>query len=342
MLSYAHLSEHKSRGTQKKRFENNMTKAEPMAIDTKRIRRIVEDKEEATVGCINSHFLDSGSFTLRTKATEYAAANGVEDYAFYETEEFWKYMNDYAAFIKEHAVAIDHYANVDVIPNAELTWRNQEYLEDRHGLDPVPVVHFGSDLKWLHHYINEGYKYIALGGLVAAGGFGHRGSAKEWLDACFNIICDTKDRLPKVRVHGFGLAVGPLTIRYPWYSIDSSAWTKQGGFGQIVVPHKRKGNWVYSKPSPYAVNISNEGRKLPDHFLKMSKQERNIIKEWLKEIDMPLGKTGSDGEVLKKGVTNWHKYRRAACLLFYEKLRESIPEWPWPFKAKTKSKGFGL
>src|SRR5438552_1722463 len=119
-------------------------------------------REQMRAGNVASHFFDSGSFSLWTAAEEYAKRHNCSRWKFYDSKRHWRYVEDYAAFVKKYSLAIDLYANVDVIPNAELTWRNQQYLEQKHGLCPVPVVHYTCDLKWLQHYMDLGYELIAL------------------------------------------------------------------------------------------------------------------------------------------------------------------------------------
>jgi hypothetical protein len=62
------------------------------------------------------------------------------DFSIYDTDMFWQYVDEYAAFIKEYRDGIDFFANVDVIQDPKRTWKVQKYLENEHGLDPVPVV----------------------------------------------------------------------------------------------------------------------------------------------------------------------------------------------------------
>lgn len=171
-------------------------------------------KEDLVVGCVESHFLDSGAYTLWTRAEEWAKEKGKKETDFYETQEHWSYLDAYANFIKENQVAIDLYANVDAIGFPEITWRNQQYLEEKYGLRPVPVVHYRTDLKWLEHYLKRGYDLIGLGGLVGSTAEDH---CRGWIDSCFELVCDTPDRLPKVKIHGFGVTTYELLIRYPWY-----------------------------------------------------------------------------------------------------------------------------
>lgn len=300
----------------------------------------VRDWEAMEVGCINSHFLDSGSFSLWTKAAEYAKEHKcLNKYAYYDTPEFWAYADAYVEFVKAYSIGIDLYANIDVIPDPVLSYRNLKYLESK-GLKPVPVIHYTTDLKWLRKHIDEGYEMIGLGGLV--------GSIKEdgcigWIDRCFDTVCDNPSRLPTIKLHGFGVTSYDMMIRYPWWSVDSTSWTKAGAFGGIYVPHQRQGKWVFDE-QPYLMKVSDESpdrKKQGTHYLTMSPMEQKIIREWLEYLGVPLGKLDDKGETLEFGVITRHTERRAANLLFFEEMRKSLPDWPWPFVSKRK-KGLGL
>lgn len=193
--------------------------------------------KETEVGC-QDHFLDSGAFTLWGKAAKFAQENGCTPWDYYFNKEkgaftrrFTKYLDAYAEFIYENKIAIDLYANVDVIPNADLTWMSQQYLENTHGLTPVPVVHYKTPLKWLQHYIDRGYEIVGLGGLV---GSTSQEQCQQWIDKCFDLVCSTPKRLPKVKIHGFGLTSIYLMARYPWYCMtkeDHEVLTKEGWKG---------------------------------------------------------------------------------------------------------------
>lgn len=294
-------------------------------------RKLKKKSKKLAIGQVESHFLDSGAFTLWTKAAKYAKENRCSQWDYYDTDEFYQYMDDYAKFVKKYQIAIDLYANVDAVGNAEITYRNQKYLEKKHNLSPVPVVHYKTDLKWLKKYMDEGYELIGLGGLV---GSMNQDGCQYWIDRAFDLVCDQPSRLPKVKLHGFGVTSYELLLRYPWWSVDSSTWTKVGAFGGILVPHKRRGKFVFTE-QPYVIKVSQESPTAKEqgrHYLTMSPTEQRIIREWLDEIRVPLGKMGDDGEKVEEGVMTDHSYRRAACLLFFEKMRESLPEYPWPFR----------
>jgi hypothetical protein len=317
-----------------------MTRKKPIADSA------VAPENQKWIGKIESHFLDSGAFTLKTRAAQHAKETGQTYSSFFDSKEHWEYLNNYATFIKENQIAIDLYANVDVMPDFEgkphpkLTYRNQKYLETEHDLTPVPVVHFGTDLKWLRKYMEEGYEMIGLGGLV---GNTAQDNCRQWIDRCFDLVCDGSSRLPKVKVHGFGVTVYDLLIRYPWYSVDSTSWTKVGAFGGILIPHKRRGKFIFDE-QPYLMKVSMNSpdrKMLGRHFLSMSKSEQDITKEWLEFIQLPLGKFDKDGEITEVGVITHHAERRAANLHFFEQMCKSLPQYPWAFTSKRR-KGFGL
>lgn len=295
---------------------------------------------ELPVGCVKSHFLDSGAFSQWAASKAYGEKHGCDRFEYFDTEEFWNYIRAYAEFIIKHKVAIDLYANLDVIGHPKLTFRNQKFLEDCYNLNPVPVVHYRSknSLDWLRFYIKRGHKMIGLGGMV---GSSDQLYCRTWIDQVFEIVCNTPDGLPKVRIHGFGITTHQLLVKYPWWSVDSAAWTKVASFGGIIVPRTKNGEWNFLKP-PYIIKVSEDSpdRKRHDkHMLTFSPMKKDRIKAWLKEIGVPMGEQDHYGDVIKWGVTTHHTYRKIANLLFYERMRKFLPKYPWPFHS-TRIKGF--
>lgn len=339
----------------------------------------IEELEAMEVGVVASHFLDSGAFTQWTLAQQWSKEHDGDRWGYYETQEHFDYLDSYAEFIKKYIIGIDLYANVDVIPTKgkfmpggvspdeeieraeRLSWRNLRYFEKKHGLHPVPVVHYrAKEEKWLRRHIEAGYEIIGLGGLV---GSTMKGEAQGWLDRCFNIVCDNPKRLPCAKMHGFGVTNYDLLLRYPWWSVDSTSWTKCGAYGAIAVPHKRNGQFSF-KERPYVIKVSKEpskrkgGKGAPketgfevggesirevddvQHYDKLTDGAQAVVLEWLDLIGIPLGVI-EDGEIKSFGVSTRHTERRAANILFFERMRESLPEYPWPFTAVTHP-GFGL
>lgn len=332
-------------------------------IEPFKSKRILE-LEALEVGCVKSHFLDSGAFSLWGEARKYAQETGRPSRDYFYSDGFWDYMDDYAKFVKENRVAIDHYANVDVIRDPELTWRNQRYLEDEHGLDPVPAFHYPNDLKWFRKYVDLGYEYIGLGGLIGKLG---ESSCLRWLDSCFNYICSGQDRTPSVKIHGFAVTSFQAMISYPWYSVDSATWVRAGAYGMVLIPRTRGGEFVFNT-APMTVNMSCEtptGKKWQEkkenpkvgiiheqngkvidgyHYLGLPPTVKRMVDDWMEYIDIPLGKIDRNGEVLEVGVLTRHLERRAANVFYFHHLQQHLPEWPWPFipKGRRREEGFGF
>jgi len=175
-------------------------------------------------------FLDSGAYSAKTQGIEIN-------------------LDEYIAFIKKYKKYINIYANLDVIGDAEATWKNQKKME-KAGLHPLPCYHYGEDVKYLKRYIKE-YDYMALGGLVG----GSSAKLGPWFDRIFqNYICNEKG-YPKIKVHGFGMTSLKFMLRYPWYSVDSTSWVTTGRMGGLLVPKKVNGKYDYSK-NPWKIAIS--------------------------------------------------------------------------------------
>jgi len=217
-----------------------------------------------------SLFLDSGAFTMRQLSQRYAQEHNCDWRKFYDTAEFWTYCDEYVEFVKTHQQGLDLYATIDAIPDPDLSWRNQQYLESK-GIHPVPVVHLGTDMKWIRHYMERDYEVLGLGGMVAVNRGGTGRGVRNWLDKVFTTICDPCSGFPRIKTHGFGL-MGPLVFRYPFYSVDSTTWVTSGSYGRLLVPKRRqrvKGGqrvFVYDE-SPISIGISSSA------FIEMEKDK---------------------------------------------------------------------
>lgn len=312
-----------------------------------------------------SLFFDSGSFTLWTQAENYAKQNNCGEWEFYETEEFHDYMDRYADFIKTHWHAIDVCANLDVLPfrgtkrppkgkdSFSLSYKHLKELESR-GVTPLPVVHYTADLKWLRRYMEEGYPYIGIGGLV---GQYKKNQCKAWVDRCFDTVCQGTGR-PLVKLHGFGLTKNEPLLRYPWFSVDSTTWVKNASFGSLIVPRKRRGEFIFTPADlervglptdtwfkdciPWLIIMSkeSEARKIhgAKHYDVLRKGERDIIREWIDKIGVPLG----DVEKTVLGLRNTMQIRARGNLHYYKHFVDALPLFDETTWKTAKQEGFGL
>lgn len=131
-------------------------------------------------------------------------------------------IDNYCDFIKK--TGVKHYAVLDVIGDAEATFKNVKYMEKIHQLNPLPVFHMGGTIQELERLLD--YNYIALGGLVSSP------NILNHCNKCWEIIYKKKEHL---KVHGFGLTNIKMLKRYPWYSVDSSSFQSGRRFGRQQV-----------------------------------------------------------------------------------------------------------
>ena len=281
-------------------------------------------------------FLDSGAFSMSRESRK-NNPNKSSDRSFYESRYFWDYIDDYAQFILSQKGSIDYYANVDTSHYPDITWNVQKYLEEEYGLSPLPVIHHGESLSWIKKYLDAGYEYICIGGVAKTKG--RSIDFHTWGNKAFHIICpESNNRLPIIKVHGFAITSIPLMWEYPWYSVDSVTWKKMSYYGQVLFPRWTPGKgWNFrnrplilfmDKQSKYTLR-TGKGR----HYLGLNAESKRTIRRWLREIEVPMG-VRKKGEVIESGITNDDHWRCKATIEYFERLSQSMPEWPWAFNPK--------
>lgn len=282
--------------------------------------------------------LDSGAHSLYNIHTrDKRTLNRDSKFAWYDTTEFKNYLDDYGKFLVNNP-HITNYVNVDVITDPIRTWKAQRYLEKEYGLNPIPVIHAFTPLKWVEHYLNKGYDYFGLGGLG-------QGVTKQiyiqWADKVFDIICSSPDRLPLAKIHGFAMTSPILMRRYPWYSVDSATWIKAAFYGKILLPVFKKGAWDYTQDTRQ-VKVSGRASKSQSsiHWLYSYKEAtRQWILNYLKDTGFKVGisEVGPDKEeiIVEEGILNSTLVRAELNVKTLLNYRTHIPEWPWPFESRN-------
>ena len=291
----------------------------------------------------NKVFTDCGAPSLYNKFARKHKKGGMgstiedrkwDDFSFFESDDFYSYRDSYIEFLNTNKQFIDVYSNLDVINNGEKTYENQKMLEEQ-GLKPLPVFHFGSDLKFLERYIDEGYEYIAMGGVQP----NPINLILPALDAVWNKYLRNPDGTYKIKVHGFGITHSKLMRRYPWYSVDSSSWKKLAIYGKCV---------FLINGQQCVINFLDEAsdarRTQRENYYNLSPKIKEIIDEKIKDFPLgeselipvdkvdkrPIGCTGpftKDGvsyyaKIIKKGLINDYGVRTLANRLFYEDLKK--------------------
>jgi hypothetical protein len=319
-------------------------------------------------------FVDSGAPSLYNTLARvdkkagymgsYLADRKYDDFTWIESEEYWDYREEYIKFIIKYESYIETYANLDVINNAEATWENQRYMES-HGLNPIPVFHLGCDLKWLRMYLDKGYSYIAMGGMVP----NPPSVLIPALDSIWSDYFTDGTGLATIKVHGFAITAVGMVTRYPWYSVDSTSWVKFGKYGIVCVPKRVGGKYDYTK-SAWSVVVSNRSpsQKIEGkHITTFTEAERRTILRYFDTKGFNLGKSEfkrvepnyklNDNErfsgpelhgrreveiINEAGLSNDYKIRDELNIIYYLDLERSLPEWPWRFRYKKTVKGFDI
>lgn len=285
-------------------------------------------------------FLDSGAFSAWSQGAEINIHNYIE-------------------FIKKNIKYIDTYAVLDVIGNAEKTLKNQRIME-KAGLSPLPCFHYGEDIKYLKRYLKN-YDYIALGGMVPIS----TKDLRPWLDELFSKHICSKDGMPKVKIHGFGMTALTLMLRYPWYSVDSTSWVVTGRMGGILIPRKTNGKYDYTK-NPIKLTVSSKSpatKKKEAHYTTFSPIQQKLFRKYFEGRGFKLGKstfrkenpktyTLADNEkwnkkkecivetIIKPGLCNDYKLRDEINIQYFLDLEKNMQPYPWPFKLKRKMESF--
>jgi len=293
-------------------------------------------------------FIDSGAYSAW--ALSYEAP---------EDEKVTIDIEEYIEFIRYFEPYIDVYANLDVIGEAKGSYENWLYMRAR-GLNPMPVFHAGTDLKYLTRYL-EATDYIALGALVGPSS-GMSDTIKS-LDMIWGHYLTDDDGMPLVKVHGFGLTTIRSIRRYPWYSVDSSAWCAVGRNGAIIIPKRINREWCYDEMS-WKIPVSTRSPKKQErgfHYESCSVGKRRVVDEYLEHLGYKMGKSefttcdpdhkldpeqgeawkskelNPDGSVdmeiiIERGVCNDYHVRDEVNVLYYIHMEKSVPEWPWAFR----------
>jgi len=261
-------------------------------------------------------------------------------------------LENYGEFILRMEDKLSVHANLDVIGDPIATWENQRMLEAM-GLEPMPIYHYGEDIKWLKRYLDK-YEYIGLGGMVPIS----KKDLVEWLDNVFsNYLCDCNGS-PRVQVHGFGLTDFDLMLRYPFYSVDSTTWLIYGSHGAMMMPKTKDGQFDYTQ-APYQIVMFPTGkRERNKHIACLTPNLHRKVKEYIygkgyrigrtcsrqvdedyvlqpdeKEVRAPRHKTGRWVQrIIAHGLATHYNYRDMINAEYFNDLMDNYPEWPTTFK----------
>ena len=310
-----------------------------------RLKAFIRGHETAIYG---SMFVDSGAHSLYNihvlKLGKRVGTHGRElaklptawsqgDFSYYDLRKgspFRRYCNSYAKLISKMAKRDIILANVDVISNPDLTWEVQRFFEEEHGVQPMPIVHCETPMKYVDRYIESGrYDLLGVGGLGQ--GISKQGYLK-WGHNFFHHICpESNKRKPIIRTHGFAMTSWELMCMWPWWSVDSATWVKLSAYGWLYVPRWSDKRGLRFDCPPYVINFSERSPqkdKRAKHYDNSTPVMKKACEEWLKQLGVGMGKVDSEGKVVEMGVAVHHRPRSRANLSYLVALQNSRPKWP--------------
>lgn len=253
-------------------------------------------------------------------------------------------IQEYIKFIKRYEPYMKVYANLDVIGDAEATWKNQEIMEDA-GLSPLPIFHASTDdLKYLRRCMDN-YEYFAIGGIAHNPGMSGR---IQVLDRVWHYITDDNGK-PYNKIHGLGLAAPQLIFRYPWFSVDTSSYMDYGQYGIIIMPKKKINGYNYNT-APVKVFVtarSPKRQKDGTHFDNLSQAEQKFVLKYLHDRNVEYGTSefvsvekeykpkkgvevyaNNERTIIERpiieGVSNTNFYRDVINFIYYMDIAEQI------------------
>lgn len=212
-----------------------------------------------------SIFLDSGAFSLFTQGVKVD-------------------LKQYARFVDANRDIIHAVSNLDVIGQGheQESYDRQKALEGMLGTGIVsPVHHVRDHDDWLKRYLDEGYDYIFLGGMVPES----TPVLRQWLDHIWHEYLTNTDGSAKVKVHGFGLTTLELIFRYPWFSVDSTSWVMASRFGSIFLDFPQPDGSV----KDFKIDFSTRSMKRYDasswHFNSLKPDEQEVVLARLAQLE---------------------------------------------------------
>lgn len=213
-------------------------------------------------------------------------------------------IQDYIECIHEHQHLVEVYFNLDVLGDGEASYQNWLYMR-RKGLNPVPVWHAGTPVKYLHRYLDE-----TDGGLIAIGAIADLDTDECLLaiDRLWNChLVDSFGR-PKARFHCFGRTSPRIVTSFPWHSCDGKTWAMVGAYHAIRVPGMPE------------VSVTPETSRRENHINNLPPFLRKKALRYMEEKGFVLGRGKEDDTDFERGLCNDPIVRHQLNLLFYAEM----------------------
>ena len=149
-----------------------------------------------------------------------------------------EYLERYINFIKVNNIKKFFELDIDSIVGYEKVKEYRYRLEKEIGLPCIPVWHRSRGLEEYFRLCNE-YSYIAIGGIAIR----HIKMSEYKYFTYF--INEAHKR--KAKVHGLGITAKSIVEKYHFDTVDSSAWTVGGRYGNMYIFNNGKFRYIKRK-----------------------------------------------------------------------------------------------
>lgn len=150
--------------------------------------------------------------------------------------------DEFAAWVVQWRSSLAWAASLDVIGDADASYRNWAYLRRTYGIEFLPTIHYGDTGRSMRRYVEQGVDFIGLGGMVA-----YKSEPRRLLRWALAMFRYARDNHPDVRFHGWGVAQPLLIQNLPWYSVDSGGWGRPYRYASLSLFDRRTGRFVRIK-----------------------------------------------------------------------------------------------
>ena len=216
---------------------------------------------------------DSGVVSWRTHMNTLAKQGKTKQLAEMLTEQ--EFIQSYVDRVKAESHNWDDapqnksrfYMTIDLARVSSDIFRRHEALEAL-GIRPIPVLHGDDNVeKYIGKYADRGYKLIALA--TAKVLRNSRSQFRAYLEACFNAGAKYG-----VEFHGLGITSPSRMIELPWFSTDSSSWSRVAGYGGIMMYDDRRQRLD-------TFHISDQVSAGKGHEMKLNSRMMAFVKEYV-------------------------------------------------------------
>lgn len=202
------------------------------------------------------HFLlDSGAFTFMNNVKKNNNVNWDE------------YLERYAKFINDYNIDLFFELDIDSIVGIKEVERLRHKLERLTNKKSIPVWHKSRGLEYWKKMVKD-YDYVAIGGIVT------KEIKPKHYPIFNNLLKIAKEN--NCKVHGLGFTRTSELHKYPFYSVDSTAWIYGNRSGFL---YRFTGNNIEKIDKPEGTRL--KGKQVAIHNFKEWVKYQKYAKEHL-------------------------------------------------------------